>query len=465
MSKMPRKILGLAVALASLQAFQAGLAFAAPPTVKTTYDLRLRWEGWDAPSRNAAADSSYDFGLGRARFGLDLAWQHWTLHGLLQAAGAVSLPENGSFGAGPTYVAANGGDTSPSQIGLAELSAIYQRDGLRLVLGRQAYADGFEVPTGTASLDRIKRARLGDRLVGVFEWPNVGRRFEGASAGYGKRDAHVAAFALRPLTGAFDHEDAYDPIDDVAVFGGTVTGKHGAWIPSAEVRAFAIQYEDDRRVAPLGGLSITTAGGSLLWGNPRGNVLVWAAVQAGDWGRVDQEAWAVIVDLGKDFDSLPGKPSIHLAAEQASGDSRAGGAHGTFFNVLPTNHKYYDLIDFTAFSNLRDVYVETWLSAGPKVKVRAALHDLSLAEEGDAWYGGSGAFQEGSFGYTPRTPAGGFHSKDLGRELGTDVTWTIREGLQLAVGGAYFWGGDAAAAFLPVEEDAGWTYVELSWKR
>lgn len=463
---MRKRILCAAALLAAVQALpQADPACAAPPTVKTTIDLRLRGEGWDAPSRNAAAESSYEFGLLRARVGLDLGWEHWTLHGMVQGNGIFGLPENGSFGPGPTYAAANGGDTSLGVIGVAELSAAYQREGLRLVLGRQAYGDGFEVPTGVPHLDRIKRARLGDRLIGTFEWPNVGRRFDGASFAYGKGGAHGAAFVLRPTVGAFDHDDAFGSIDDVTVFGGTLTGKHGAWIPSSEVRAFAIQYEDDRQVAPAGGLSITTVGGSFLWGNAAADVLVWGAVQSGDWGRVDQDAWALAVDVGRQLDALPGKPAVHLAVEQASGDDQPGGRHETFFNILPTNHKYYDLADFTAFSNLRDIYVETWFTVSPKLRVRAALHDLSLVEESDAWYGGSGAFQQESFGYTPRTPAGGFPSKDLGRELGTDVTWTIREGLQLAVGGSYFWGGDAAAAFLPVEEDGGWTYVELSWRR
>lgn len=459
---MSKRLLCLAALLAGIQ---AGPVLAEPPTVKTTFDLRLRGEGWDAPARNTTTDSSYQFGLLRARVGLDLAWKSWTLHGMIQGNGIAGLPDNGSFGAGPTYVAANRGDTSLGVIGLAELSAIYQSESLRFVLGRQGYGDGFEVPTGVAHLDRIKRARLGDRLVGTFEWPNVGRRFDGASVGYGQGSAHLAGFALRPLTGAFDHENAFEPIDDVLVFGGTLTGKHGAWLPSTEVRAFAIQYEDDRRVAPVGGLSITTLGGSLLWGNPKADVLLWTAVQTGDWGRVDQDAWAVAFDVGRQFDALPGKPAIHFAVEQASGDDQPGGGHETFFNVLPTNHKYYDLIDFTSFSNLRDVYVESWLTLSPKVRLRTALHDLTLVEENDAWYGGSGAFEEESFGYTPRIPAGGFPSDDLGRELGADVTWTIREGLQLAVGGAYFWGGDAAAAFLPVEEDAGWSYIEVSWKK
>ena len=454
------------VGAALLAALETGAALAAPPTVKPTFDLRLRQEGWEAPARNTTADSSYGFSLVRARLGVDLTWEHWTLHGMLQGSGAFGLPGNGSFGAGQTYVMANEGNTDFGVIGIAELSAIYQREGLRLVLGRQLYVDGFEAPTGVAPLDRIKRARLSDRLIGVFEWPNVGRRFDGASVAYGEGGGHVAGFVLRPVTGAFEHLDAHDSIDDLTVYGGTFTGTYGVWIPAAEFRAFAIQYEDDRLVAPAPGLSITTAGGSFLWGTPRGNVLVWAALQGGDWGPFDQDAWAVAVDLGRELDGLPGKPSIHLAFEQSSGDGTPDGTHETFFNVLPTNHKYYDLVDFTAFSNLRDIYVETWLSAGPKVKVRAALHDLALVEEQDAWYGGSGAFEEEGFGYTSRFPAGGaYPSKDLGRELATDVTWTIRDGLQLAVGGAYFWGGDAAAAFLTVEEDAGWGYVELSWKR
>ncbi|HJX27676.1 MAG TPA: hypothetical protein VJ885_07155, partial [Thermoanaerobaculia bacterium] len=158
---MSKRLLCLAALLAGIQ---AGPALAEPPTVKTTFDLRLRGEGWDAPARNTTTDSSYQFGLARARVGLDLTWERWTLHGMIQSNGIAGLPDNGSFGAGPTYVAANGSDTSLAAVGLAELSAIYQREGLRLVLGRQAFGEGFEVPTGVPHLDRIKRARLGERL-------------------------------------------------------------------------------------------------------------------------------------------------------------------------------------------------------------------------------------------------------------------------------------------------------------
>lgn len=461
-----RRVLWRAAALAALA---TGPAVAAPPKVETTFDLRLRAEGFDTPARTAAADNTYHLNLGRARLGLDATWEHWKLHGMVQAAAVTGVPANGAFAAGTNYFAANSGDTTPSQIGINELSATYTNGGFKAVLGRQPYVDGFEVPTGVAHLDAVKRRLLADRLIGVFEWPNVGRRYDGVTGGYGKGGAHLAGFALRPLHGAFDHEDAFKPIDGVTVFGTLLTGKHGAWLPGTEVRLFAIQYEDSRRVARAtagGDLSLTTVGSSVLYGSEAGHVLAWVALQGGDWGTADQQAWAYVLNAGRNFPALPGKPMVHLGLEQGSGDGGPGGGHETFFNILPTNHKYYGIMDYVDLPNLRDLFVETVLSAGDKVKIRAAFHDFALTERTDAWYGGSGPFEEETFGYTPRLPASGrYPSKDLGREADVEVNWTLPRGLQLGLGGGHFWGGEAAEAFVPVESGGTWTYVELIWKR
>jgi len=454
---------------AVLAAICTGAVFAAPPEIKTSFDLRLRYEGLDTPSRSAAADRSYGFSLGRARLGADAIWPKWKLHGMVQAAGVTGLPHNGAFAAGPNYMAANAGDDAPSQIGIAELSAAYAGGGFRTVLGRQPYVDGNEVPTGVAYLDGVKKRLLSDRLIGVFEWPNVGRRFDGASFGYRQGGADLSGFALRPLTGAFDHRDAFKEIDGVSIYGLTLTGKYGAWIPDSELRIFAIRYRDARPVARQlagGDLGIDTAGASLLYGNAAGHVLLWGALQRGDWGASDQRAWAYVVNAGRNFPRAAGKPAIHLGVEQSSGDDGPGGDHGTFFNLLPTNHKYYGLMDYVDFPNLRDTYLESVVSAGEKIKLRAAVHDFALTKRTDAWYGGSGAFQERTFGYTARLPAGGrYPSHDLGREADLELTWSGPRGLQLGAGGGRFWGGAVAEAFLPVAANGSWTYVELSWKR
>ena len=453
---------------AILAAVHAGAVLAAPPDFKTSFDLRLRYEGLDTPARSSALDRTYGFSLARARFGADAVWPRWKLHGLVQAAGVAGLPHDGAFAAGPNYMAANAGDDDPSEIGLAELSAAYAHGGFKAILGRQPYADGNEVPTGVAYLDGIKKRLLSDRLIGVFEWPNVGRRFDGASLAYGQGGADLSGFALRPLTGAFDHQDAFKEIGDVSAFGLTLTGKYGAWIPRSELRIFAIQYRDDRRVArqlARGDLRIDTAGASLLCGNAAGHVLLWGALQSGEWGASDQQAWAYIASAGRSFPHAAGKPIVYLGLEQSSGDDGPGGDHGTFFNLLPTNHKYYGVMDYVDFPNLRDAYLESVLSVKEKLKVRAAVHDFALTKRTDAWYGGSGAFQETTLGYTARLPTGGYPSHDLGREADLELTWSGPKGLQLGVGGGRFWGGRAAEAFLPVEADGSWTYVEVVWKK
>lgn len=454
---------------ATLAVLPACAAFAASPEIKPIFDFRLRWEGFDTASRSEAADRSYSLGLGRARVGLDARWTHWTLHGLVQAAGVTGIPDNPAFAAGSNYLSANDGDTDPSQVGIAELNAQYTQGGFKAVVGRQVFGDGFEAPAGVAHLDAMKRRLLADRLVGVSDWTNVGRRFDGVSAGYGKGGGHLAVFGLRPLAGGFDHENAFEQFDDLSVYGLTLTGRHGAWIPGSEVRLFAVQYEDSRRVArDLAGddLSLTTAGASLLAGGAAGHLLAWGALQTGDWGTADQEAWAFIVNVGRNFTNLPGKPMVHLGWEQSSGDASPGGDHETFFNVLPTNHKYYGIMDYVDFPNLRDLYMETVLTVGGKGALRLALHDFSLTERADAWYGGSGAFEEESFGYATRIPdSGQFPSNELGRELDAELTWPLQHGLQLMVGGGYFWGGEAAEAFVTVEENGAWTFVELTWKR
>lgn len=453
---------------AVLHAGAAGTALAAPPEIKPVFDARLRWESFDTPAANPAADPSYDLGLFRFRGGVDVVWPHWTLHGMLHAGAATGLPRFGAFAAGPTYYNANDQDTDPAGVGVNELFASYQKDTLKVTVGRQPFVDGFEVPTGVAHLDAVKRRRTSDRLVGTFEWPNSARRFDGLSFGYGLGPTHVAAFGFKPTTGAFDIEDAFETLKDVTVYGATVTGRHGRWIPGTEVRLFTVQYEDERRVAPGRDLSINTSGASFLAGNAAVDVLLWGALQTGEWGPVDQEAWAFLVDVGRRFEGLPGKPSIHLAWEQSSGDPNPGaGDHETFFNVLPTNHKFYGSMDYLAFQNLRDAYVEALFGIGPKLKVRALFHDFALTEEGDAWYGGSGAYEEESFGYAARTARGGrYPSKDLARELDVELTLPLQAGFELGVGGGRWWGGEAAEAFfLPDETDGNWLYVQLGWKR
>ncbi|HEX9800618.1 MAG TPA: alginate export family protein [Thermoanaerobaculia bacterium] len=449
-------------------AASAAAAGAVEPSVEPFAEVRVRAELFDAARIGTDQEARYEMGLVRVRAGGDLSWGgRFALHGLVQSAAMAGVPDDAVFGSGPVYSSTNGGDGSPSQAGLLELSFTWREPSFELSVGRQAFADGAAPPVGAALPDGVRARRLADRLIGNLDFPNVGRRFDGAVfrsglAGVGR----LELFALRPLAGAFNYRDAFDRLD-VDLAGGSFASPFGGWIPRSEVRLFAQGYRDDRPVArnAVGGeLAIDTFGASLLAGTADWDVLAWYALQRGEWGARDHRADAWIVEAGWRFAAVPGSPSFHLGYEQASGGG-PGGDHETFFNLLPTNHKFYGALDYLAFSNVRDLYLEARWSAGKHVKLSAALHDFSLVDRADAWYGGSGAMSDLEFGYAARRPAGGvFAASDLARELDFTAAWALRPNLEIKLESGRWAGSAAAEQFAPADADGAWLGLEATWR-
>ncbi|MDX1996943.1 MAG: alginate export family protein [Thermoanaerobaculia bacterium] len=444
--------------------FGSIVAIAEESAVKPLLDARFRFEDFATPSANSLRDRTYSFSSLRVRGGVEAKAGAWTLRGLGQASAIRTLPVDGAFGAGPVYFGTDF-DDQPDQLGLLELSATYKSERGRVTLGRQGYIDGFERATGNANLDWVKRRRVAERLVGNLDFTVVGRRFDGASASLAVGKDQLDLFAFQPTKGAFRFEGALETLDKLQVFGASWTSGFGAWLPKSEVRLFAQQYVDDRAAfqSALGGhVEITTLGGSILAGDAVHDVLLWVAVQDGDYGSRDHAAWAVVAELGHRFTGVHGEPGLHLGFEQASGDD-GDRDHGSFWNGLPTNHKFYGSLDYFAFSNLRDIYLELRWAPRKDLKLLAAVHDFSLVETRDAWYGGSGAFGARDAAFAARRPAGGFTSSDLGRELDLDLVWSGPKKLELRLGAGFFQGGDAVEQFAPVEADGYWGNVEISW--
>ncbi len=461
------RCLGILAALLPA-ALLPGTLLAEKPALTTRTDLRLRWEGWDAPSGNRQLDEAFSFLNLRARIGVDAKWERFELHGQVQGVAALDLPEAGSFGIGPTYVQANDGETDLEALHLVEANAVYSRKDLRIVLGRQPFMDGDETKTGIAYLDGIKKRRLAERLIGTWEWPNVGRRFDGLTVAAQTAGPHLTGFILRPLGGGVDYDDGFEPLDDFTIFGATLTANYGSWLPRGEVRLFALQSNDARpgaRAAAGSDVDVTTAGASLLLGNDRNDVLLWVAAQRGDWGPLDQKAWAMIAEAGHRFTVGSRDWTLRGGLAVASGDDASTSAHETFFNLVPTNHKWYGTMDFSAFQNLRDIYVELLYSGHPRWNGRLGLNSFALVERSDAWYGGSGAFNETSLGFAARRPPGGFTSARLGTEVDLDLVFKLPLGFGLGVGGGYFAGAEGSRQVLSVEDDGIWTYLQLTWSR
>jgi hypothetical protein len=456
-----------AIADSSTPAAGAQAPDSAVPVFKPYFEVRLRGELFSTPSADPAREESYALGLVRLRAGGDLRWREkFVLHGLVQGATTTSLPDNAAFGAGQSYWNTNGGESTPHQIDVAELAFRLESKRFGLVAGRQAFAEGAGSAIGIAELDFVRTRRLSERLVGNLDFPNVGRRFDGLTATAGFDGGGLELFALRPLAGAFNYEQAFEQLD-IDLYGASWTSLHGGWLPRSTIRLFAQRYDDRRAVAASatgGEIDLTTWGASILAGDKAWTLLLWGAAQSGDYGRRAHSATAVIADAGHRWTGVDGEPSLHLVWERASGGGRTG-ENRDFFNLLPTNHKFYGALDYSAFSNLADLYLEGRWSPVKAVAFSAALHDYRLVDREGPWVGGSGAYSDRELGFLLRRPASAsFAASAIGRELDLAATWTMPRSLQLKFEGGLFWGGAAAKEILPANADGSWASLELTYR-
>jgi Alginate export len=465
-SPMSRPCFGIALILCCL--CSSRVVWGEEPKWTPIIDLRARWEVFDTPAASQSRDRTYDFLVVRARVGGEVWWrQQLGLRALVQATTTTDLPNSAGFASGLTYFSTNGGETTPDQVDLAELALTWKPKNWTLTLGRQAFAEGAGRSTGVAHLDWLRTRRLAERLVGNLDFSNVGRRFDGLVINGALEKGTFEAFGLRPTAGAFNYLDAFDRLD-IDVFGASWSSAYGELLPRGTVRVFAIDYHDERRVtqaANSGDVDLTTYGASALFGEASWNALIWVALQEGELGRREHSSQALLIDLGKRFTGVRGEPSLHLCFEQADGGGDSG-ENENFFNILPTNHKFYGALDYQAFSNVRDVALEARWSPSKTVSAVAAVHDFSLVDRGQPWFGGSGAFSDRELGYLSRRPVSGrFKSDNLGRELDLAFTWQVRKEVALKLEGGLFWGGEAAEEVLPSAADGSWVSLEATYRK
>jgi hypothetical protein len=330
----------------------------------------------------------------------------------------------------------------------------------------------LEVLSGDARFDWVKRTRLAERLIGTWDWVNVGRRFDGATVAVNEEAWHLYGFGARILQGGVDYQNAFDQLDGVDTFGAVVTSKRGGWAGSSEIRVFDILYKDSRpsTQALLGDrLTVNAIGASLIGVYPTDSgawdLMLWGAFEHGDYGAQSQKATAIIAEGGYGWPAVKGSPWIRGGVARSSGDDDPGDSkHGTFFNMAPTNHKWYGSQDFSAFQNLTNFYGQFQVKPHPKWSLLLDAHLFRLTDTADAWYGGSGPANNQAFGYAARRPADGSQlPADIGTEIDLTANWNVRPklGVQLAL--SYFGGGDAPKSLFAVRDSSTWFSAQVVW--
>lgn len=403
------------------------------------------------------------FLLHRARFGLGVKPVDWfKAFGELQDAreiGSRRVPINFNLEEGAL-------DWRQGWIELAN----YKGFPLGLKIGRQELSYGDE------------------RLIGAFDWNNVGRVFDAVKLRWQVEKIWAELFAgnvvrnnvLTGRDGGFD--DKTEWADDF--FGlyaqTTICPLHvtEAYVlfrnkddavfdgPAREIWTLGARVKSTPKVAPwdyyaeiAGQAGEVDAPGSAGTGP-------FPARRFGDDSMadsVDHRALAAVVGGGYTFEKCPWKPRAGLEYNYGSGDEDpTDGENNTFDNLYPTNHKFFGYMDRFAWKNMHSPRLT--LSAKPHkdLTLQADYHLFWLAEDRDFWYLAGG----GPVGAPPRRSLAGTAGSFVGSELDLTFWWNAHKHVRLHGGYAVFFAGDfvddTAGTGLNGNDTAHFLYVQTT---
>ena len=475
-----RRILGVLVVCGSLaaqtdppQPLQIG-------SVAVSGTIHERYEAWDffsPPSGQNAygySGSLLTFGFSQQRAGYDwnVEFAAPILLGIPQ--GAVLAAPQGQLGLGGTYDAANHAQNA-ALIFAKQAFFRLKRDRWSLRLGRFGFADGGEVTPKDETLAIVKRDGIAQRLIGIFGFSDVQRSFDGVHAAYSNGGWNFTAVSMIPTRGVFQVDGwgwVKTPVTYVALTRqATIGPSHAEW------RVFGIYYNDSRgvlktdnrpaaiRSADLSAINIGTYGGHYIEAIPTRagtvDLLGWGALQNGTWGVQKQRSGAGTVEGGFQPRILPQvKPWLRGGYFYSSGDGNANdNVHGTFFSILPTPRVYARFPFFNEMNN-RDAFGELMLRPHRNLTLRTDAHGLWLANRNDLWYGGGGAFQPWTFGYTGR-PSNG--ATGLATLLDTSVDYQWSRALSTGFYYGYARRGEVVRHIFPSGPNGQFGFVEVNY--
>ncbi len=351
-----------------------------------------------------------------------------------------------------------------------------ETDPLDLHQGYLLLGNAKEFPL-TLKVGRQELSYGDERLIGAFDWSNIGRVFDAAKLRYDNSDFWIDAFVSRVV---LTNPDEFNEANDYDFFSGIYASSRTI-VPKNEVQTYflARNVSPDSPTAIGAGLPAFMTGASardiytlgLRVKSLPGEFGSWdydaeLAGQLGDFKsgtgqRLDHEAFAAHVAGGYTWTNAFGKPRTGLEYNYASGDSDStDGKHGTFDNLLPTNHKFYGNMDFVSWQNIHNVRVTGSLKPLKNLTLTADYHAFWLANTSDSFYQASGA-PRSTGGYGIKANAGSY----VGSEVDLIATYNVCKAANVQAGYGHFFVGDYVKNSLSPTSgatDADWVYLQMT---
>jgi hypothetical protein len=327
-----------------------------------------------------------------------------------------------------------------------------------------------------------------ERLIGAFDWNNIGRVFDAAKLRWQNPYFAADLFSGRVILPRDNH---FNMPNDYDWFSGLYLSSK--LIPK-QITEFYVLSRNTSAKSP--NVLVSTATPAILKGpaardiytagvrvksNP-GELGNWdySAELIGQYGHfndpaiatigarsLEHEAFAVYAGGGYTWMQSAYAPRVGLEYNFASGDSNPNDdKHETFENLFPTNHKFYGYMDLVSLQNIHNVRLTATIKPLPRLTLQLDGHAFWLADTHDNFYAVTGA-RRGGIAATPGTGYGINPNYDsyVGSEVDLIGTYAIAPYASLQVGYGHFFRGEYVKQSLSAvgSGDANWVYIQTTF--
>ena len=347
-----------------------------------TFDMELRGRTEDQTAMGYVSGKERMYELTRVRGGVAVRPVSW-LTGYLQFQDAHAL------GLPPRDVASNMRNTFDLRQGYLD----FHSRSVQLVAGRQELRFGDE------------------RVVGISDWTNTSRTWDGFKLRIGTNNNNVDLFSTSVV---LVHPGSYDTHGAGLTFHGAV-GTIKTLLPKTTLQPFVLVRAEPRvksRQNIYGTETEVTTG--IYWDSklPHGfDTSGTVDLQRGSYSNASIHAGAAILRGGWAFASLPGKPHLSGEYDYATGYSGRNPLRiGTYDQLYPSNHNAFGEVDLFGFQNIKQNRLNLTLSPRKNILVLFQVGSLHLASTHDGVYTPSSSKLFGP-------PSSGFTHDGIGTEF------------------------------------------------
>ena len=308
---------------------------------------------------------------------------------------------------------------------------------------RQGYLEYHNEDNNLRLYAGRKELRFGnERVVGISDWTNVSRTFDGFFGHFGdstdKNSVDVFSTSVVNI-----HPTSLDTHGAGLTFHG-VYGNIGSWIPQTLLQPFVLVKAFPRVRSQQGiyGSEVETTFGAEAEGRlPAGfDYDILGDLQRGSYSNDSIHAGAGIVKVAHLFDSLPWKPRLGGEYDYATGNPHQDPNRiSTYDQLYPSNHNAFGLSDLFGFQNIKQERVN--LDLGP-------TKNLSLLFQGEA-IGVASRFDSvynGGAGVVVKPPPHGFATNRIGDGFDASAKYVFHDYWVVNAGVGHFFPGSLMSA-------------------